>query len=53
MRRPLFHPVDAISVKNKDTYKEHGTSIKAKLGREGMRVIGRAHDTHVIVKVKT
>lgn len=48
-RRKLSNPVDAVSVKNGKTYKEHGTPIRALIGREGMRVIGKAHDLGIIV----
>lgn len=47
----LTNPADAISVKHKD-YQEHGTPIKQLIGREGMRVIGRAYDLKVIKEVK-
>lgn len=48
----LIHPVDALSYKNPATYKEHGTPIKALIGREGMRVIGKAHDLGIIKDAK-
>jgi hypothetical protein len=46
----LINPVDAISTKNTKTHKEHGSTIKSLIGREGMRVIGKAHDLGIVVK---
>lgn len=47
LKNRLKHPVDDVSVKHGD-YREHGTSIRELVGREGMRVIGRAYDLGII-----
>lgn len=46
-RRPLFHQVDEISEKPKN-HKPHTISFKTLIGRDGMRLIGRARDRGII-----
>lgn len=46
-RKPLFHQVDNVSVKPRN-HKEFSTTFKTLIGREGMRLIGRARDRGII-----
>jgi hypothetical protein len=51
-RRALSLPVDDNSTKDPAKHKEHGTNVRALIGAEGMRVIGKVHDLGIIVPDK-